>query len=78
MSLHRPALTQIRELAQQGVIQAIIVYDQDRLSRKLAHQFLLNEEFEKTGVSVYVLSMPMTGKTPEAQLFSNMRGVFAE
>jgi DNA invertase Pin-like site-specific DNA recombinase len=38
----------------------------------------LSEEFEQAGVPIYVLSMPTTEKTPEAQLFSNMRGVFAE
>lgn len=78
MSLHRPELAKLRELAQQHLIQAVIVYDQDRLSRKLAHQLLLSEEFDDADVPVYVLSMPMTEKTPETQLFSNMRGVFAE
>ena len=64
MSLHRPELGKLRELAQQHLIQAVLVYDQDRLSRKLAHQLLLSEEFEDAGVPVYVLSMPMTEKTP--------------
>src|SRR5215813_7712733 len=37
-SLNRPQLQQLRALIQARLIQAVIVYDVDRLSRKLAHQ----------------------------------------
>jgi site-specific DNA recombinase len=77
MSLNRPQCKKLRELVQQ-LVQMVIVYNQDRLSCKLAHQLLLSEQFDQAGVPLYVLSMPTTEKTPEAQLFSNMRGVFAE
>jgi site-specific DNA recombinase len=41
MSLNRPQFTKLRDLIHQQLVQAVFVYDLDRLSRKLAHQFLL-------------------------------------
>jgi site-specific DNA recombinase len=38
-SLNRPQLTKFRDLVHQRLVQAVFVYDLDRLSRKLAHQF---------------------------------------
>jgi site-specific DNA recombinase len=48
------------------------------LSRKLAHQLLLSEEFEQAGVALRVVTMPEDIKTPEAQLLTNVRGIIAE
>jgi site-specific DNA recombinase len=65
-------------LVQQRLVQAVFVYDLDRLSRKLAHQLLLSEEFEQTGVALRIVTMPEGAKTPESQLLSNVRGIIAE
>src|SRR5499427_9954879 len=46
MSLNRPQFTKLRDLVHQRVVHTVIVYDLDRLSRKLAHQLLLSDEFE--------------------------------
>ena len=55
-SLDRPGLDRVTEMAQAGEIDAVIVYDLDRLSRKAVYQMLLEEEFGKAGVAVhYVL-----------------------
>ena len=59
-------------------MHAIFVYDLDRLSRKLAHQLLLSEEFEQAGVALHIVSMPDGAKTPETQLLANVRGIIAE
>ena len=40
-------------MVQQRLVQAVIVHDLDRLSRKLAHQLLLSEEFEQAGVVLH-------------------------
>jgi site-specific DNA recombinase len=45
--LERPALEQLRDAVQEGLYEAVIVHDADRLSRKLIHQLILVEEFEK-------------------------------
>ena len=52
-SMNRPQFKQLRDLVQQLLVQAVIVHDLDRLSRKLAHQLLLSEEFEQAGVALH-------------------------
>jgi len=77
-SLNRPQFTQLRNLVQQRLVQAVFVYDPDRLARKLAHQLLLSEEFAQAGVALRTVTMPDGAKTPESQLLSNVRGIIAE
>jgi len=62
----------------QRLVQAVFVFDLDRLSRKLAHQLLLSEEFEQADVALRIVTMPDRATTPEAHMLVNMRGVFAE
>jgi len=62
----------------QRLVQAVLVHDLDRLSRKLAHQLLLSDEFEQAGVALRIVTMPDGAKTPETQLLSNVRGIIAE
>jgi site-specific DNA recombinase len=76
--LNRPQFTTLLDLVHQRLVQAVIVYDPDRLSRKLAHQLLLSEEFEQAGVALHIVTMPASDKTPETQLLSNVRGIIAE
>jgi site-specific DNA recombinase len=78
MSLNRPEFTKLRDLVAKQLVVAVLVYDLDRLSRKLAHQLLLSEEFEHAGVLLHVVTMPEGAKTPESQLLSNVRGIIAE
>ncbi|HEY5864682.1 MAG TPA: recombinase family protein, partial [Candidatus Tectomicrobia bacterium] len=68
----------MRELAQQQLINILIIYASDRLSRKLAHTLYLKEEFMRAGVSLCFVTTPVTGHTPESDLQDNMQGVFAE
>jgi site-specific DNA recombinase len=77
-SLNRPQLGMLRDLVRQRVAQAVIVYDLDRLSRTLAHQLLLTDEFEKAGAALRIVTMPHADKTPESQLLTNVRGIIAE
>ena len=50
--LDRPALNRLREAAKEGRIDVVLCYDPDRLSRKLYHQMILAEEFEKQGIKL--------------------------
>jgi site-specific DNA recombinase len=77
-SLNRPQFTKLRDLVHQRLVQAVFVHDLDHLSRKLAHQLLLSEEFEQVGVALRIVTMPDGATTPEAQLLSNVRGIIAE
>src|SRR6266567_4999279 len=77
-SLNRPQFTPLRDLVRQRLVQAVFVHDLDRLSRKLAHQLLLSEEFEQAGVALRIVTMPDGAQTPEAQLLANVRGIIGE
>jgi site-specific DNA recombinase len=45
--LDRPGLRKLRELVQTKAIAAAIIYDVDRLSRRMVHQLLFEEECER-------------------------------
>lgn len=75
--LERPGLTELRDNVQAGVIDEIVCYDPDRLSRKLMHQLMLDDEFRKKGVKLIFVNGEYA-QTPEGQLFFSMRGAIAE
>lgn len=75
--LDRPALSRLRDAARKGEIELVLVYDPDRLARKLAHQIILAEELEKARVRLEFITTP-TDNTPEGRMFFNLKGVFAE
>jgi site-specific DNA recombinase len=75
--LDRPALSRLREAVRDGLAQAVVCHDPDRLSRKLAHLLLLTEEFEKAGVPLLFVNGAVDG-TPEGKMFLSLRGAFAE
>ena len=75
--IDRPGLTALRECARSGLITMVVIYDLDRLARKLSHQLLLLEEFEKRGVRVEFVNAP-TEATAEGRMLLTMRGMFSE
>lgn len=75
--LDRPALNRLRQAAREGRVDVVICYDPDRLSRKLYHQMILAEEFEKQGIKLEFITQDM-GTSPEDRMFFNMRGLVAE
>lgn len=74
--LERPALDSLRDAVAQKLHDCIIIYDIDRLSRDTMHLLLLTEEMEKNARLVYINSE--YSKTPEGQLFFEIRGSFAK
>jgi site-specific DNA recombinase len=76
-SLIRPGLERVRDLAAEGLIQAILVYAPDRLSRRYAHQILLIEELARAGVETLFVRAPR-GSTPEDELLVQFQGMIAE
>lgn len=76
-TLHRPALESLREIVQEGLVDAVLVYSPDRLSRKYAYQLLLEIEFHKQGVELIFLNTPKA-KNPEDQLSLHFKSIFAE
>lgn len=76
-TLDRPGLERLREAVKAGQVDLIVIRDPDRLARKLAHQLLLTEEFEKSGVRLEFLDFDWKD-TPEGKLFYSVRGAIAE
>jgi site-specific DNA recombinase len=64
-------------LASEGLIQAVLVYAPDRLSRRYAHQILLIEELARAGVETLFIRAPR-GSTPEDELLVQFQGMIAE
>ena len=76
-SLVRPGLEQVRDLAAEGQIQAVVALSPDRLSRKYAYQVVLIEELARHGVEMVFLKAP-SSDTPEDQLVLQFQGMIAE
>lgn len=74
--LERPALSKLRNDIRAGLIDKVVIYDPDRLSRKLMNQLLVSEEIEKYAELLFVNGDYQ--KTPEGMLFYQMRGAIAE
>lgn len=75
--LERPALSELREHVRQKLVNAVIIYDPDRLSRRLVHLMILADEFESYGVQLHFITQKM-GQNPEDKMLFGMKGLFAE
>jgi site-specific DNA recombinase len=64
--LDRPALDRLRDQARLGEFEAVIILSPDRLARSYPHQWLLLEEFKKSGCSVIFMENPF-GDSPHGQ-----------
>ena len=75
--LDRPGLAALREAVNSGVVQAVVVHSVDRLSRKLVHQLILLEEFQKRNAEVLFIDAP-DNNSPEGRMLVTLKGLFAE
>ncbi|MGB9868278.1 MAG: recombinase family protein [Bacillota bacterium] len=76
-TLDRSGLAALRNGVSLGEFDVVVCRDPDRLSRKLAHQLLLTEEFERAGVRLEFISFDWKD-TPEGRLFYAVRGAISE
>ena len=76
--LVRPALERLRDIASAGGMDRLYIHSPDRLSRKLAHQALLLEEFSKASCEVVFLNQRGMEITPEVNLLTQVQGMIAE
>ncbi|MBE2199609.1 MAG: recombinase family protein [Anaerolinea sp.] len=77
-SLHRPALTRLRDSAMTGEIATILCLSPDRLSRNLGIQQLLTAEWQQMNVTLIFVHHPPSGNMAHDQMLLNLQGVFAE
>ncbi|MBN1934133.1 MAG: recombinase family protein [Anaerolineae bacterium] len=76
-SWNLPKLNQALEMARNQDFDVLVVRELDRFARRLAKQLVVEEEFQRLGVSVeYVLAS--YDDTPEGTLTKNVRAVIAE
>jgi site-specific DNA recombinase len=75
--LNRPGLDQLRDIAGEGLIEAVLVLSPDRLSRKQAHQIILMEDFKKQNVQVIFANQPLSDSA-EDQLLLQIQGAVSE
>jgi site-specific DNA recombinase len=75
--LQRPALIRMRDLVRRKAVNVIVIYEPDRLARKLSHFLLLQDEFDSARVRVEYVTFPVTDNH-EGKLSLNMKAVFAE
>jgi site-specific DNA recombinase len=75
--LDRPALDRLRDAAQRGEFDAVVLLSPDRLARTYAHQWLLIEACEKLHMQPVFLHNPF-GDTPQGKLLTQRQGMIAE
>ena len=75
--MNRPGLDQLRDLALERSIQAVLILSPDRLSRKQAHLLILLDEFEKRNVQI-IFTNQNFGDTPEDTLMLQIQGAISE
>ncbi len=76
-SFELPRLNEVRDLAQGGLFDVLVVREIDRLSRNLAKQLIVEDELKRAGVSIeYVLGE--YPDTPEGNLMKHVRASVAE
>lgn len=74
--MERPALDNLRDALSANLHDIVVIYDTDRLARDMMVQLLITEEIEKHASLVFVNSE--YNKSPESQLFYQIKGSFAE
>jgi len=76
-AIDRPELNELRDYMARNPLDVVIVYDIDRLARKSAYQFLIEEEFKRAGVVIEFV-MGQYEDTDEGRLQKQIKGVIAE
>lgn len=77
-TLNRPELEKIRRLVRGGMIDVLLVYSMDRLSRSLVDMLHLKEELRSYNVELHYATRGASNTSPEGGLFDNIEGAFAE
>ena len=75
--LNRPELDRLRDEADKGLFDAVLVNDVDRLSRELTHLGIIKKDIEKKNIKLLFRKLPNNGD-PISNFMVNMLGSFAE
>ena len=75
--LARPALIRLRKAAEEGLVDIVLAYDPDRLSRNLSDLLLLESEFTRYGAKLDFVTQEVD-TSPEGKMFFAIRGAVAQ
>ncbi|MEO0249548.1 MAG: recombinase family protein [candidate division WOR-3 bacterium] len=75
--LDRPGLERLRDMVADGLLDAVVVYDVDRLAREAGLVYLLEKEFQKGGAEVHYVLTPYDS-TPSGKLLRQIKAALAE
>ncbi len=75
---HRPAFDRMQEACEKGEIHSVLVYCLNRLSRRVAHSYLMVEEFRSRGIRLLSCTETLDTDTPEGRLLFGILAVFAQ
>lgn len=75
--MNRPELMKLQADIENGLINKVICYDPDRLSRKLLVQLMITENFQKHNVELQFVRSDYKNDA-EGQLYFQVRGAFSE
>lgn len=76
-TLERPDLEAVRQRARTGQVDAVFMYDPDRMARDPIHQAIIGLEFDKHKVSYFFVTAP-PDNTPEGGLVRYIKGYAAQ
>lgn len=74
--LDRPGLTKVRSMVMEGLVDIVLMFDADRLSRELAHLLILKPEIERKARLEFVAAK--FEDSPSGRMFFGIRGVIAQ
>ncbi len=77
-TMERPALKQMLEDIRRGLVQTVVVYKVDRLSRSIMDFHNMMKEFDKYGCSFVSITQAFDTSTPMGKLTLNMLLLFAQ
>lgn len=75
--IKRPELDRLRDEANNGLFEAVLVNDVDRLSRELTHLGIIKKDIERKNIKLIFKKLPNNGD-PISNFMVNMLGSFAE
>src|SRR5580698_1467378 len=75
--MERPELDRLRDDAQKGLFDAVLINDVDRLARDVSHLGVIKRDLERKGIQVVFRKLPGEN-SPTYNLMVNILGSFAE
>lgn len=77
-TLKRPSVKRLMDLVASGLVDDVVIYRLDRLTRSLRDSVVIFEAFQKARVELLIVTAPELASSASDRLVLNLMGVFAE